>query len=439
MSEQTTYKQRRLFYERHKQGETYQEIAQAMGVSRECVRYWCRRQRAGKSAQSFYHRKPLGLLSRFSPMVRYVCMRLRLEHPRWGVCRIRHAMLQRQNLQGVGIPSMAQIGRYLHQWARFRRKPSQRIERERPRQPERVHECWQMDFKIGIVLQNGRQVNLHTVRDPFGAAYIGAVVYDAGKRGQRPRQITMEQTRATLRRCFAFWNTLPERLQTDNQTGLAAARQSNDFPTPFTLWLIGLGIKHVFIRPGHPTDNAEVERCHRTLNEYAILGHQDLSQSQLQQALDVALHQLNFELPSNAHHCYGKPPVQAHPALLQPRRCFLPEQELALFDLQRVHAYLANFTWERLVSKVGRIDLGGFRYGVGKRFAGRRIHIRFEVDTHEFVFYDEHTCIRHHLPQGLSIEDLTGFCAIRSSLGPQQLPLPLPSSLLQKGILLKSK
>lgn len=426
MSEQTTCKQRRLFYQRHNQGETYQEIAQAMGVSRECVRYWCRRQRAGKSVQSFYHRKPLGLLSQFSAVARYVCMRLRLEHPRWGASRIRHAMIQRPTLQNLRVPSTTQIGRYLHQWLRFRRKPSQRIERERPRQPERVHECWQMDFKMGIALQNRRLVNLHTVRDPFGAAYIGAVVYDAGKIGQRPRQITMEQTRATLRCCFAFWNTLPERLQTDNQTGLAAARQSNDFPTTFTLWLIGLGIQHVFIRAGHPTDNAEVERCHRTLTDYAITGHQDLSQPQLQQALDVALHQLNFELPSNAHACHGKPPIQAHPALLQPRRWFLPEQELAIFNLQQVHTYLAGFTWERIVSKVGRIDLGGFRYGVGKRFAGRHIHIRFEVETLEFVFYDEHIVIRRHLPQGLSIEDLTGFYSIKSSLGLQQLPLPLP-------------
>jgi hypothetical protein len=105
-----------------------------------------------------------------------------------------------------------------------------------------------MDFKIGIALPNGRQVNLHTVRDPFGAACIGAVAHDAGKTGRRPRQITMEQARYTLRRCFAFWNTLPERLQTDNQTGLTPVRQSNDFPTVFTLWLVGLGVEHVFIR-----------------------------------------------------------------------------------------------------------------------------------------------------------------------------------------------
>ena len=434
MSEQTTCTQRRLFYQRHSGGETYEEIARGMGVSRECVRYWCRRQRAGKGVQSQYPRKPAGLLSHFAPQVRFVILRLRLEHARWGPDRIRHTARQRHSLCGLRIPSLAQIGRYLHQWVRFRRKPTQRIERSRPQQPQRVHECWQLDFKIGIVLQNGRQVNLHTVRDPVGAACIGAVVYDAGKAGRRPRQITVAQTRSTLRRCFAFWNTLPERLQTDNQTGLVAVRQSNDFPTGFTLWLVGLGVEHVFIRSGHPTDNAEVERCHRTVTEYAIVGNQDLSQEQLQQTLDRSVHALNFELPSQAHGCYGKTPIEAHPELLASvRRPFRPEWETACFDLAQVYDYLADFSWERTVSRVGRIDLGAHRYSVGMKYAHQRITIHFEPATCEFAFYDEQEFIRRRPALGVSVEELTGLGNPKASPGPQQLPLPLPELHVQKG------
>jgi transposase InsO family protein len=433
MSEHTTTKQRALFYERHKTGETYAKIALDMGVSRECVRYWCRRQRKGQGIQSRYSRRCPGILSQFALLVRYVILRLRLEHPRWGPSRIRHAAQQRRSLLGQVLPSSAQIGRYLHQWKRFRRKPSQRIERERPHQPVRVHQCWQVDFKMGIILQNGRQVNLHTVRDPFGAACIGAVVFDAGKLGQHPQQIKLEQARHTLRRCFAGWNTLPEQIQTDNQTGLAAARQSNDFPTTLTLWLAGLGIEHVFIRPARPTDNAEVERCHRTITDYAITGNQDLSQEQLQRVLDLSVHELNFELPSQAHGCHGKPPVEAHPELLHPTRPFHPEWELSSFNLQRVYDYLAKFSWERTVSKVGRIDLGGFRYGVGARYASKRIVIRFESPKREFAFYDEQALIRRHPALGLSIEELTGLDVPDDSPGPQQLTLPLPVFQILKG------
>jgi len=111
MSEQTTCQQRSLFYQRYGQGESYEVIARDMGVSRECVRYWCRRQGVGQGAQSQYHREPAGLLSRFSPLVRYALLRLRVEHPRGGVSRIRHAAHHRYSLQGLRIPSLAQMGR----------------------------------------------------------------------------------------------------------------------------------------------------------------------------------------------------------------------------------------------------------------------------------------------------------------------------------------
>ena len=104
MSEHTTSRQRALFYQRHTQSETYEEIARDMGVSRECVRYWCRRQRTGQGVESQYHRKSPGLLNRFAPIVRFVILRLRLEHPRWGPDRIRHTAQHRSALRGLGLP-----------------------------------------------------------------------------------------------------------------------------------------------------------------------------------------------------------------------------------------------------------------------------------------------------------------------------------------------
>ena len=92
MADRTTPSQRREFYKRHLRGKTYEAIAEAMGVSRWCVRYWCRCQRDGGSFQNAYRREPLGLLSRFDPKVRYRVLRLRLEHPRWGPRSILHKM-----------------------------------------------------------------------------------------------------------------------------------------------------------------------------------------------------------------------------------------------------------------------------------------------------------------------------------------------------------
>lgn len=82
MTVRTTSHQRRRFYKRHIRGETYQEISDSEGVSKECVRYWCRRQRDGGDIRTIYQRQQMGLLSQFKPVIRYCVLRLRLEHPR---------------------------------------------------------------------------------------------------------------------------------------------------------------------------------------------------------------------------------------------------------------------------------------------------------------------------------------------------------------------
>ena len=129
-------------------------------------------------------------------------------------------------------------------------------------------------------LQNGHQVarwhsgDLHTVRDPVGEACLSAVVFPAQKVKQRVERVSLAQVQAVLRRCFAQWHTLPDEIQTDGETVLVASG-TDAFPSTFTLWLAGLGISHQVIRSGRPTDNAEVERCHRTINDYAIVGNED--------------------------------------------------------------------------------------------------------------------------------------------------------------------
>ena len=69
MSKQTSPEQRRAFYERHQAGQTYQEIADTFGLSRECVRYWCRRQRDGGRCETVYKRPSPGILSDFDAKV----------------------------------------------------------------------------------------------------------------------------------------------------------------------------------------------------------------------------------------------------------------------------------------------------------------------------------------------------------------------------------
>ena len=116
MRPQTKTEQRREFCARHRAGETYAAIAKGAGVSRECVRYWCRRQRAGGDGCNQYRRGAKGLLSEFAPVVRYVILRLKLAHPRWGRKCLRFHLGARPALRGLRLPDEVQIGRYVHQW-----------------------------------------------------------------------------------------------------------------------------------------------------------------------------------------------------------------------------------------------------------------------------------------------------------------------------------
>jgi transposase InsO family protein len=428
--QRTTPTQRRAFYELHQQELTYPEIAERFGVSRECVRYWCRRQKAGHSSQSAYHRERRGLLSGFDDLVRYVLLRLRLAHPRWGPSRLRFHLRKRPSLRGLKLPSEASLGRYLHQWERFRRQKREKKQTERPNPPQRVQQRWQIDFKLGIALPRSARANLHTVRDPVGEAVIGAYLYLA-PREVLPKHVPMEEVRATLRRCFAQWGYLPEEVQTDGESTLIG-KPNDNFPSQFTLWLVGLGIQHLITRAGHPTDNAEVERCHRTLNDYALVGQEGIDLPALQNLLEQAVEELNDELPSQAKGCAGQPPVLAHPELLERLRPYQPERERLLFDLGRVDAYLAGFVWERKVDVNGVVYLVD-RYSLGRKYARQGVKVRFDPADRNFVCFqtdaeERVTELRRWPARHLEVADITGWieCAWPQGLGPQQLRLALP-------------
>ncbi len=435
MNTATTPDQRKRFYQLHLQEYTYADIAERFFISKECVRYWCRRQRDGKGVESAYRRTCPGLLSHFDPTVRYVLLRLKLRHPRWGPNRLRFHLKKRPSLQGMRLPSEASLGRYLHQWPRFHRRKKAPAKGKRPGQPQRVLQRWQIDFKIGIRLQNGQRVNLHTVRDVVGEACMGAYVYPAPP-GVEPRRVPMEEVRATLRRCCQTWHTQPEEVQTDGEPSLVGKPQDN-FPSRFTLWLAGLGILHRVIRPGKPTDNAAVERCHQTLNNYVVIGNEDLSADQLQARLDQAVYELAYELTSQAAGCAGKTPVAAHPELISPARDYERDREQARFDLARVDAYLATFIWERKVDCNGVVYLGE-RYSLGRDHSGAYVQVRFDPADRHFVCFQKQGAgqvveLRRWPARHLEVADLLGLdsCPWPSGLGPQQLPLPL---IWQEGV-----
>jgi len=271
-------------------------------------------------------------------------------------------------------------------------------------------------------MKNEQWVHLYTVRDPVGAAFVGAQLFPAGAPKAR---VSRERVQNVLRDSFARYG-LPEEVQTDWEPVLNPPSGDN-LPSLFTLWLIGLGILHLNARPGVATDDAEVERGHRTLYDYAIADYLDWPLEQLQQHLPQACQEFDHEYPSRAHGCMGSPPLVAHPELLHNLRTFDHAYELALFDLRRVDAFLATHIFERKVGKTGQISLGWgeIRYSVGRTWAGQIVQIRFDPADRSFVAYAQDQPIQRWKARGVEIEDIVGFSIATPCPVPQQLPLPL--------------
>jgi hypothetical protein len=191
-----------------------------------------------------------------------------------------------------------------------------------------------------------------------------------------------------------------------------------------SLYLAGLGIKHTFIRSHQPTDQPQIERNHRTLDGLTDDEQSRQDITNFQQALDKERAIYNQEFPARASDCQQRPPLQAHPSLLTPRRPYQPEWEFILFDIQRVFDYLATFIFDRKVSRNGQVTLKGLHYSVGLGHAGQDIKVRFDPATQEWIFLEEDS---QGQPQELRRQPLVGIdFTILTGLSKPEEPLALP-------------
>jgi len=431
----TTIQQRQAIATLTAQGQSYQAVADQLTLSFWTVRKWARQAKRGGLAGlvSAMGRPATGSMAETDPRVRYVALRLKRQHPTWGAVYILKKMKERPSLKELTLPEATTLWRY---WRSFgdRLWPKRRPVEAKLPQTGVAHGVWQMDAKESVPVAGVGVVTIHQARDEFGRATVMHRVHPASEPEQRVVKLTTEQVQQDCRIAFSQWG-LPDVIQTD-RAPIFLDKDATPYPTRLSLWWLGLGIEHRLIPRHSPKPNGTVERSHRTLDERTLRDRQFEGADDLQHQVDADWHELNAECPSRAKGCHGQPPLVAHPELLIPRRPYQPEWETALFDLTRVETYLAQHSWLRLVSQVGQVSLGGYRYGLGVAWAGQTVSIHFEAALRQFVFTQlrperkpdlrqpELAPIR--LPaQGLRIEDLTGLPSALATLPTRQLMFPL--------------
>jgi transposase len=433
--------ERERVYQDKLDGETLVEIAAKMNCSLACVRKWWRtgRDTGLESLRAVRRgRGKTGRLSRFARLVAELALQYKHQHRHWGAKRVQVELRQEPRLAGISLPQRSSLAAF------FKERCPELLASYKKRAPEppplpsaqAVHEVWQLDSQEKIALANGEIATVCNIRDPLGAAMIASRAFSV-KTEKHYRKLDWRENQRVLRAGFTEWHTLPDAVLTDNELGLAGG-PNDPFPGLLTFWLVGLGVQHRFIHPGRPTEQPQIERNHRTLDDFALDEGALTDLDHLQQALDRERRLHNQDFPSQASDCAGRPPLVAHPELLTPRRYYQPDHELLLFDLPRVYRYLASFHFERKVNASGQVSLGRHLYSMGRQWVAqlpdKQVVVRLDAEPQEWVFgVPEKTDSEESLKEiarrkvkGLDATTLTGLDPLQAGpTQPVQLRLPL--------------
>jgi transposase len=382
MGQPTSHAMRVAIVKRHEAGETLAQIATSMQLSAYTVRtYWRRYRTRGWAAIQPPRTGPpmTGPLGQAHHRVKYVLLRLKRQHPGWGVDKLRLELTRRSSLQGITIPQRSALAAYLAGFRARLYRPRRRPTR-RPPDPARPvatqpHQGWQIDFKGDEpVLGVGRVAPL-MVCDTGSGAPLAGIIHTVRARGNQ-QGLTARVVQADLRGVFTQWG-LPDVLQVDNDSRFIGSTR-REWPGVLLLWLIGLGVQPHINRVYRPTDNAIVERNHQTWMAHVVVAQHYADVAALQAATDAAFADRIDALPTRNPRCGGQPPSVAFPQLRTPRRPYDPTQEAALFDLTRVDAYLAGWRWQRTVDSAGKISLADRNYRVGTAYAGQVVQVQYD-------------------------------------------------------------
>jgi transposase-like protein len=417
--------ERQFMVARHQAGARLAMIALELGCSRYTIRKWWRRHQRGQAMRR-RGRPAHGILSTYPAELVEEAIALKRSHPHWGPANVKLELKRDPRFGLQLLPSDPRLS------ALFKARCPQAVQPHRsqiypgrpPAPVHHPHERWQIDGKENVPVGAHEVATILDVRDPAGALMIiSQAILTTTPKGWR--KVTQTEVQETLRTAFTQWG-MPLAVQTDHEvvyTGKPAA----DFPTDFTLWLVGLGLEHTPSRDRRPTDQSQVEREHRTLGDMGFKDEPSATLPQLQALLDDRRARYNQELPVHAADCEGQPPLVAHPHARHSGRPFSRDAEWELFQLERVDAYLARFVWIRKITATGDVSVGSHPYYVGRKHLNQTVSVRFVPATRAFRFQLADGTLVNELPAvDLEKADLIGYLPLAEVLPiPFQIPLPL--------------
>jgi transposase InsO family protein len=356
------------------------QIAHQLQLSRSWVKkFWRRFRHEGQAGLQLRSCRPKTPPPHQTPVtVRQLIVQIKRAHPHWGGQFIQ-GELRRQH--APTIPHRRTIERWLSQ---FPELPKRRYQRwptlPDPARATRLHQLWQMDFKVDYRFPSSRhRESFLNIRDMASTLAILTYTLPEGRTA-----LSSQEVIGVCRQAFTHWGVLPEAIRTDHGACFCAP-DSDSFPTDFTLYLWGLGIAHELIPVRRPSANGGIERDHRTLSENFLADYAFQSHPRLVRDAQAFGQFRNHFVPSRSLRCQGQTPVAVAQRLACHAVAYQPRWEAQLFDPQRIYEKLAPLPWQRTVSNSGYLTLGHHKYYAGRVYRHQVLHLRFERTTLEVV------------------------------------------------------
>jgi len=406
------------------EGQDDQTIAKAVGWSVYTVRKWRYRYRdQGRvGLKTKMGRPQKGAMNTYPVQMREAVVSWRKQHPGWGAKTLRTELELDDRFKDKLLPSRRSINRLLEQHHLLDpQEPHSALPQVQSDEVQAAHDEWEIDARGHQYIPEVGVVELINLNDGYSRTRLLSYPCLLGQQ-RLSRRANTEDYQLILRLAFSQWG-LPKRLVSDHHRLFYDGKSHSPFPTRLHLWLIALGISLEFGRFSCPTDQAITKRSHQLWAKQVLQGQSFNDWDHLFNALQQRKDFLNYHLPCAS--LDDLPPLVAHPEALANPRLYRPEWETDLLDLARVHAYLAQGRWFRLVSKAGTFSLGGQIYYLEPHWTGQQVEISFVLhDLHFAVCAADGQFIKRFFPKGLSIEALSGELSPLINLPAFQLALP---------------
>jgi transposase InsO family protein len=312
--------ERMLFVSRLEKGERMVDLCREFGISRKTgYKFWERFQREGARALEDRSRARKRIAHKTPEAVEQLLVEARKAHSTWGGLKLKDS-LEREHA-GVAFPSPGTITAILKrhglvQGRKRRRQPSRYLNALTV--PQGPNEVWAADYKGQFRLGSREYCYPLTATDVHSRFILAIEALDGTDE---------EQARGAFEDIFSRQG-LPQVIRTDNGTPFSSAHALAGLTRLSALWL-RLGIKHERIEPGHPEQNGQHERMHRTLKaETTRPARNNLMQQQ--ERFDEFREEFNERRPHEALDM--KRPTEVYQPSTRPLPKTLPDLEYRLHD-----------------------------------------------------------------------------------------------------------